>query len=277
MIRMKPNFIQLFAVLLILGVALTGCATKKYVIKRVTPVDQKVDALAAQTDQKFVATNEKVAAVASTQQRDISQVNERISTNEAKLGLASTAAQQAQATASSAMSTASTALSEAQANQAKLAADSQAVAALGAGMANALNYKLIEKADVTFGFNRSSLTPEAKAALDQLAIKVQSMPRVVVEVVGFADAVGPQDYNIDLSRKRADTVERYLVTQRVPLHVIHTVGLGEEVPPSGLEADNSLNTSKSEGERAGRRVLIRIFGAPDVVQPQVTAGVGGQK
>ena len=44
------------------------------------------------------------------------------------------------------------------------------------------------------------------------------MPRVVVEVVGFSDTVGPQDYNIDLSRKLRDTVERYLVTQRVPLH-----------------------------------------------------------
>jgi len=269
MIRRKPILIQLFAVPLVVALATTGCATKKYVAKMVTPVDQKVDTLAAQTDQKLGATNEKIAAVASTEQRDISQVNERISTNEMKLGLASTAAQQAQTAASNAMN-------EAQENARRLAANSQAVAALGASVADALNYKLIEKANVTFAFDKFSLTPEAKAALDQIATKVQSMPQVVVEVVGFTDQIGPQDYNVNLSRKRADAVERYLVAQRVPLHVIHTTGLGEEGAPLGLESDIDSNPSKTETERMARRVLIRIFGAPDVVQPKVTAG-GGQK
>jgi len=280
MIRRKPYLIQLFAVPLVLALATAGCATRRYVSKKVAPVDQKVDTLstrmdqkvdtlAAGTDQKFAAANDKITAVASTEQRDISQVNERIATNEMRLGLASSAAQQAQTTAASAMT-------EAQANARRLDANSEAVRAASASMANALNYKLIEKANVTFGFNKSTLTPEAKAALDQLAAKVQSMPRVVLEVVGFADPVGAQDYNFDLSQKRADTVQRYLVTQRVPLHVIHAVGLGDQAPPSGLEADISSGSSKSESEQAARRVLIRVFGAPDIVPP-VAAGGGGQK
>ena len=222
-----------------------------------------------------MATNEKIELVAGIHQKDISQVNERISTAESKLGLASSAAQQAQTDAQRAQAAASSAMSESQENARKLAANSQTVAAAGASMANALNYKLVESADVTFGFNKSSLTPEAKAELDQLATKVQSMPRVVVELVGFTDPTGPQDYNLNLSRERADSVQRYLVTQKVPLHSIHTVGLGAEAPPSGLEADASSNPSKSEAERASRRVLIRIFGSADSVT-QASAAGGGQ-
>jgi len=94
-----------------------------------------------------------------------------------------------------------------------------------------------------------------------------------VELVGFTDATGPQDYNLNLSRERADSVQRYLVAQKVPLHAIHMVGLGAETPPSGLEGDTSSNANKSEADRASRRVLIRIFG--DVVT-QASVGGGGQ-
>jgi outer membrane protein OmpA-like peptidoglycan-associated protein len=272
MIRSTPNLIQLFAVPLVLALATVGCATKRYVTKKITPIDQKVDALATQTDQKFGATNDRIAAVASTEQRDISQVNERISSNELKLGLATTAAQQANAAAANA-------LSEAQANSRRLATESQAsqaaVTALGARMANSLNYKLIETGNVAFGFNKSSLTPEAKASLDQLAARMHSLPRVEVELVGFTDPVGAPDYNINLSRKRADAVERYLVAQRVPVHVIHTVGLGEEALPSELTGGVNSSPGKTEAERAAaRRVMIRIFGATDAAQ---TVAGGGQR
>ena len=263
----------LVAVPFILVLASSGCATKKYVTQQVTPVSQKVDTLASQTNEKFAKTDEKIAGVAATEVRDVSQINERISSTEMKLGLASTAAQQAQSTASSAKS-------EAEANASKIAANSQAVATLRSGVADAFNYKLVEKADVTFAVNRFSLTPEAKAALDLLASKVQTLPRVVVEVVGFTDQSGPQDYNLTLSRRRAEAVERYLVTQKVPLRVIHTAGMGEEAVPPGLEADLTVidpNPSQAELNRLARRVRIQIFGAGNIVQPQVSSAGGGQK
>ncbi len=264
---------RLIVVPITLVLALSGCATKKYVAEQVTPVNQKVDTLAAQTNEKFAATGEKIAAVATTEQKDISQVNERISTTELKIGVASTAAQQAQTTASSAQSAAD-------ANASKIAAKSQAVSTLGSAVADSLNYKLIEKVDVNFGLDKFSLTPEAKAALDVVASKMQSMPRALVEVAGFADQTGSEDYNLILSRRRSEAVERYLVSQSVPLHAIHMVGMGEEAAPPGLEADLSAigpNPSKAEVNRLARRVNIRIFGVADLVKPEATAGGGGQQ
>jgi len=244
MIRSNASLMQLFAMPVVLALATVGCATRGYARRQVTPVNQKVDTLTAVTDTKFVATNEKIDLVAGIHKKDISQVNEPISTVEAKL--ASSAAQKAQP-------------------------DTQQAQAL---LTDTLNYKLVESTDVTFGFNKFSLTPEAKAELDQLATKVHSVPGVLVEVVGFTDATGLQD-SLNLSRERTDCVQRYLATQRVPLHVIHTVGLGAEAPPSGLEADASSNPSKSEAEQASRHVLIRIFRPSDVVT-QASARGGGQ-
>ena len=244
MICSNASLMQLFAMPVVVALATAGCATRGYARRQVAPVDKKVDTLSAVTDAKFMGANEKINLVAGIQKKDISQVNERISTVEAKL--ASSKAQKAEPNAQQAQ----------------------------ALLADTLNYKLVESTDVTFGFNKSSLTPEAKAELDQLATKVHSVPGVLVEVVGFTDATGLQD-SLNLSRERADCVQRYLVTQQVPLHVIHTVGLGAEAPPSGLEADASSNPSKSEAEQASRHVLIRIFGPADVVT-QASARGGGQ-
>src|SRR5579862_816504 len=139
MIRRNPSLMQLFAMPVVLALATVGCATRGYARRQVTPVNQKVDTLSAVTDTKFVATNEKIELVAGIHQKDISQVNERISTAEIKLGLAGAAAQQAQTDAQRAQAAASSATSEAQENARRLAANSQAaVAALSASMANSL-------------------------------------------------------------------------------------------------------------------------------------------
>jgi outer membrane protein OmpA-like peptidoglycan-associated protein len=127
----------------------------------------------------------------------------------------------------------------------------------------------VEKGDVTFAVNRTTLTPAAKAVLDMIAMKVQSLPRAVVEVVGFADRSGSSNYNLALSRQRAEAVERYLVMQKVPLRSIHIVGLGGEAPPAGLVADEMAvdpGAGAPQFQRLARRVHIRVFGAGDITQ-----------
>ena len=122
---------------------------------------------------------------------------------------------------------------------------------------------------MTFGFDRYSLTPEAKSALDQMASKIQSLPRSVVELAGFTDPIGSASYNLALSRRRAESVQRYLVNQKVPLRNIHIVGLGEEAPPPGLEKDLSSagpKPTKAELHRMARRVRISVFGAGDITE-----------
>jgi OOP family OmpA-OmpF porin len=88
-----------------------------------------------------------------------------------------------------------------------------------------------------------------------------------VELAGFTSKVGSANYNLGLSRRRAEAVQRYLISQNVPLRNIHMVGMGQEPPPAGLEKDlsgASPNPSKAELNKLSRRVRISIYGAGDI-------------
>ena len=231
----------------------SGCATKKYAQQQAAAVNQRV----SKVEKK---TNEEIAYLTNKQQTDISQVNERISTTDLKLTQVASTADQANATASQASEMA-------EANKAQISSNSTEISNLATGVANAMNYQMVEKGDVTFAFNKSELTPSSKAALDLIIQKVQALPRSVVELVGFTDPVGSKSYNLALSRRRAEAVQRYLVQQKVPLYTIHIVGLGKEAPPPGLEADLKAvnpNASPRQVNQLARRVLIRVYGAGDI-------------
>src|SRR6478672_5747232 len=62
-------------------------------------------------------------------------------------------------------------MEESDSHSTKIAASSTAVDKLRAGVANALNFQPLENADVFFGFDKATLTPQAKVALDQIAQK----------------------------------------------------------------------------------------------------------
>ena len=237
----------------------SACATKKYVRQQVEPVSQKVAMVETQT-------NEKIGALSTKHETDISQVNERISTSDLKLSQTAAATQQAQ-------STASQALQQTETNSASIKANSVQISTLATDVEKALNYELVEKADVTFAFNKCSLTPEAKAALDQLASKILALPHAMVELAGFTDTIGSQNYNLALSVRRAEAVQRYLVMQNVPLRIMHVTGLGEETPPASLQADLSAveNPTKDDLNRLARRVRIHIFGAGEIGKVSTSA------
>src|SRR5262245_52309665 len=126
---------------LILALASSGCATKKYVKNQVAPVNAKVSQLQTQT-------NDQISYLHNQQQADMSrmesQMSERSATVDQKISEVSSAAEQAQGSASRAME-ASTA------NSTRIDETNASVNALGVGVANALNYQEVEKADVTFG------------------------------------------------------------------------------------------------------------------------------
>jgi OOP family OmpA-OmpF porin len=240
------NIILAIVVPVTLVLATTGCASKKYVRNQVNATNQKVSALQAKTEQQIAYLNNQ-------QKSDMSQVNERIDGTEHKLAEVSQTANQANSSAAQAMQ-------QGQANQTAITAANNNLSALSTGVANALNYKLVDKSDVTFAFGSAKLTPAAKASLDQIVAKVQSMPRVVVELAGFTDPIGSPSYNLALSRRRAEAVQRYLVERNVPLRSIHLIGLGE----AALHPEAGTRMSKAEAHRMARRVNIDVYGAGEI-------------
>jgi OmpA-OmpF porin, OOP family len=68
---------------------------------------------------------------------------------------------------------------------------------------------------VLFAFDSAELTPQAREALDRLGAALVSdrLHNYAFIIAGHTDAVGPEAYNLDLSRRRAESVVGYL-TQR---------------------------------------------------------------
>jgi peptidoglycan-associated lipoprotein len=112
------------------------------------------------------------------------------------------------------------------------------------------------KEGANFGFNSTALPPQAKKEIDgflsDLKGDLAGGENAVFLIAGHTDNAGSDDYNYDLGRRRADTVSRYLVTQKKldPLRVV-TVSYGENAP---IAENNSR-----DGRAKNRRVEILVY------------------
>jgi outer membrane protein OmpA-like peptidoglycan-associated protein len=243
---------------IVLALTSSGCATKSYVKKQIVPVDAKIAALDTKTTQ-----------IADKHQTDVSRLEEQIASTDYKATQAGSAAQQANASASAANAAAEQNKNAIAAND---ASNKAAIAAANASIGTldkAMTFSLVAKGDVTFGFDKSNLGKDDEAGLDVLIAQSQSTPRTQIEIIGFTDRVGSADYNFALSRRRSESVARYLVRHGVPLQGIHIIGLGKEPVPPGLLADAQAvdpNATSANSMRLARRVLIRIYSANASVQ-----------
>jgi len=116
------------------------------------------------------------------------------------------------------------------------------------------NYTQSETQTILFDFNKSTLSNQGKSTLDKIASDISGQRTgYMLEVQGYTDAKGTEQYNIGLSQRRAEAVERYLVSKNVPLFRISIVGLGRDNPV----ADNKTK----EGQAQNRRVEVRVLKA----------------
>ncbi len=84
---------------------------------------------------------------------------------------------------------------------------------------------------IFFAFDRSNLTPEARTFIDRIVNAYQAQKPSAVQVTGHADASGPNDYNMKLSERRANTVVKALNERGVPAAVVRERAVGEEQLP----------------------------------------------
>jgi outer membrane protein OmpA-like peptidoglycan-associated protein len=219
---------------------IAGCATKNYVKKSITPVDQKVD----QVDQASQKRD-------SSQVADINKTNQALDDTDKKLSATDEIAKTADGTAKGAM---------AKGNQ-----NSKEINDLRGVIANIDDYKPAGDATVVhFAVNKYALTKDEKAKLDAMAQQLGSQQRYFITVEGFTDQTGTAAINDQLSRSRADAVISYLVgSHDVPVYRIHMVGLGSQ---------KLVDEGKGRKAReASRRVEVTLFTA----KPLTMSAAGG--
>ncbi|HTJ98444.1 MAG TPA: OmpA family protein [Bordetella sp.] len=112
--------------------------------------------------------------------------------------------------------------------------------------------KVVFNADTFFDFDKSTLKPEGRKLLDQVAQQAQSINLETIIAVGHTDSIGTEAYNQKLSERRAASVKTYLVSKGVPADRIYTEGKGESQPVA--------SNKTAQGRAQNRRVEIEIVG-----------------
>jgi outer membrane protein OmpA-like peptidoglycan-associated protein len=111
--------------------------------------------------------------------------------------------------------------------------------------------------DILFDFNQSNIRASADSILHQVADVINKYPEASVLIEGYTDSVGSSAYNLQLSRKRAESVKDWLVQQGGvnPKRVV-TKGMGEANPVAPNE--NPDGSDNPEGRQKNRRVEITV-------------------
>lgn len=212
------RLLTLTTLVLAVGALLTGCATKKYVKTETGAIHSRVDDVEAQVEEN----------------------QQRLDRHEGQIQAADSKAEGANQAAVQASKTAQEALDRA--TEAGKLAEGK------------LLYETVLSDDkVKFGLDRSTLSDEAKAALDAFAQQLKAENKgVYIEIQGHTDSSGSEAYNETLGLERAEAVERYLNQQHdIPLHRMNVISYGESEPV----ADNSTRDGRAQNRRVNLVVL----------------------
>ncbi len=106
-----------------------------------------------------------------------------------------------------------------------------------------------------FDFNSDRIRGEARHNLDVLSQSLDKYPDTDLLIVGHTDAIGSDEYNQDLSIRRAESAARYLQSQGARTR-IQTRGLGERE----AVATNDTETGRSRN----RRVEVAIYASQEL-------------
>ena len=117
---------------------------------------------------------------------------------------------------------------------------------------------ILNENTVNFNFDSAELTATSKSNLDKIAKIFIDNPRTQIVIYGYTDSVGRDEYNMKLSRTRANAVKSYIVSKGIGTRRITTQGMGEADPIASNDTD--------AGRAKNRRVEFGIIADEDMIQ-----------
>lgn len=115
-----------------------------------------------------------------------------------------------------------------------------------------------DKSGVNFAFDSSELTAEAKKNLDAVAEIFIEFPDTELMIEGHTDSVGDENYNMKLSKRRADAVVAYIKSRGVAGNRFKVEAFGETRP--------RFDNDTKENQAKNRRVEIGVAANEQMIQ-----------
>jgi OmpA-OmpF porin, OOP family len=129
--------------------------------------------------------------------------------------------------------------------------------------------------DVLFEFDKAELLPGGQKKLDEISDRLKGANVQQVNAIGHADRIGSDDYNKQLSEKRAAAVKDYLAQKGVDQGKVRSEGRGESQPVTGDQCKGVSGTKLISCLQPDRRVDIEVRGERQVAgTPPAPAGAG---
>ena len=104
---------------------------------------------------------------------------------------------------------------------------------------------------ILFGFDRSDLTATAKSELDKMSGLLKSNQEYKGDLKAYTDSKGSDEYNRELSLRRANAAKEYLVSTGIDAGRIATGAVGNSDPVA-------TNTEDDSGRKFNRRVELKV-------------------
>jgi outer membrane protein OmpA-like peptidoglycan-associated protein len=128
---------------------------------------------------------------------------------------------------------------------------------------------IVNMSDVLFDTAKYTLKPEAREKLAKVSGILLAYPNLKVQVEGYTDNVGGDQYNLTLSQQRGDAVRAYLVSQGVGPDNITATGYGMSNPI----ADNATSAGRAQNRRvqmvvSGNSIGVQQSAPSAATQPQ---------
>lgn len=115
--------------------------------------------------------------------------------------------------------------------------------------------EILSRGSIEFDSNDTAITPRSRATLEQLIAQLRHAPLTAIEIGGHTDKYGEPDYNIQLSRRRAEAVRQYFTSHGLT-NQFTAVGYGASRPLSAVETRT--------GFQHNRRIELRVKGKVDL-------------
>jgi outer membrane protein OmpA-like peptidoglycan-associated protein len=117
---------------------------------------------------------------------------------------------------------------------------------------------IVNMSDVLFDFNKYTLRPAAREKLAKISGIILSHPGLRLEVDGYTDSIGSEDYNLKLSDHRAGGVRDYLLGEGIAPENVTARGFGKDNPV----ASNDTAAGRQKNRRVEMVVSGDIIGTP---------------